>query len=478
MVLVVSARPPLHLKSRILEPFGIQETTLATTTLNAFIDEIARAIGQPEIWQLAGEQKNRALIDSLRGMNALLILDNLETLTSAEQSAIGEFLRNLPMECKAIVTSRRRASEAAVTIRLEKLDWETARELIESEMERHSDVKRALTRASEAGWKQLYDETGGSPLALTWTIGMIRARGFSFERALELLRNGSAESDLNAYIFRQAQEKMDTNENAVLGALSLFDGPATFDALSMIANLDHRALDVVLERLRALSFVDIIESELGEEQYSLHPLTRRFVQMNVVKDTEIERSMKMRFSQYTLDREQAFAARMEGLRALQRKEYFEAEHLLKEALNYWRNLSNDEWIAIVLNDLGELARKQMNYDTAEQYLVEALKLSRRVNNKLGEVDYIGNLGELALDREQWAEACKWFEQEFLLAKEIGRQDLIAQSQYGLSRVEEMEGHTDLALPLAQEALRVYERLQHQNLTEARKLVERLLKTKG
>jgi dihydrodipicolinate synthase/N-acetylneuraminate lyase len=32
---------------------------------------------------------------------------------------------------------------------------------------------------------------------------------------------------------------------------------------------------------------------------------------------------------------------------------------------------------------------------------------------------------------------------------------------------------DLALPLAQEALKIYERLQHKDLAEARELVERL-----
>lgn len=38
---------------------------------------------------------------------------------------------------------------------------------------------------------------------------------------------------------------------------------------------------------------------------------------------------------------------------------------------------------------------------------------------------------------------------------------------------EAEGRADLALPLAQEALRIYERLQHLRLAAARELVERL-----
>jgi hypothetical protein len=51
--------------------------------------------------------------------------------------------------------------------------------------------------------------------------------------------------------------------------------------------------------------------------------------------------------------------------------------------------------------------------------------------------------------------------------------LVASDQYRLARVWEAEGRTDLALPLAEEALKIYERLQDKDLAEARELVERL-----
>jgi len=60
-----------------------------------------------------------------------------------------------------------------------------------------------------------------------------------------------------------------------------------------------------------------------------------------------------------------------------------------------------------------------------------------------------------------------------LAKEIGRGDLVADIRYGLALACEAEGRADRALPLAQEALKIYERLQHRDLAAARELVERL-----
>lgn len=292
-------------KRERLELSEIRELTPAATTVDGFINECARALGQPGIAQLTGgERKQRALLEALRGQRALVILDNLETLKSAEQNAIGDLLRNLPQDCKAIVTSRRRAGEAAVTIRLEKMKWEEARALIADQVARGAKNLQALARAGEPRWKQLYDEAGGSPLALLWTIGLMRGRGLSFDRALGLLRDGSGESDLNRFIYREAQKTMDANERVVLHALSLFGSPATFEALVATADLHRRALEPVLERLQALSLVDVVEAtgntDSLEERYTLHPLTRRFAFADLARDAEAARETGIRFGRYWL----------------------------------------------------------------------------------------------------------------------------------------------------------------------------------
>ena len=341
-----------------LEATGIQEITLSDASLDGFINEVSRAIGHPDIAQLRGiEEKQRALIDVLQGWRALIIFDNLETLTPSEQNSISDFLRFLPQECKAIVTTRKRVGESVATLRLGKLKWDEASELITSQIKQHLSDLKQLEFVGEIGWKQLYDHAGGSPLALLWTIGLIRARGLSFDRALEILRNGSPQNDLNAFLYAEARTTMDPNERATLGALSFFAVPATPDALAATAGLEQPAIFTVLERLHALSLVDVVEKflpgESSEERYTLHPLTCRFAQSDLKTDQVESRSIGMRFSNYWVNYTRQYAV---GLGIQSTFDHLEAEwgnyqvaiNWLAEVAGIRRNLVSDRDAARML----------------------------------------------------------------------------------------------------------------------------------
>jgi tetratricopeptide (TPR) repeat protein len=588
-------------KQKRLEPSGIKEQSPVAATLDEFVNETARVLGQIGIAKLTGEDKRRALLEALRSKRGLLIYDNLETLTKEEQEALADFLRFLPQGCKAILTSRRRGGEGALWLRLEQLTWETAREIIRHEAGREARLAETMRRVGESRWRELFNETGGSPLALIWTLGLMRAKALSFDRALEMLRHGAnLESPLQEFIYQEARKELGAQEVAALNALSFFVPSASFEALMNVANLTRTALEIVLERLNALALVDILP---GEERYSLHPLTRGYVRAELLVDAAVEHSTGMRFARYwveyakryggeekesykTYDRleaewpnlqatanylweiagmkneivgdkkavklmndladalrqflwfggrwdehiqlstwaheaaciakdwskagwrtyevawiyynrdrlddaalwtdhcaaawsrggskhKQATVMWLQGLIARERQNYDEAEKHLRDALVIWRALVYNLTVAIVLNDLGELARQRGDYDTAEKYYREALAVAQKIDDKGGQATYIGSLALIALDRQQWAEARQWFEQALPLAREVGRVDVIASAQHGLARVWEKEDRPDLALPLAQEALAIRERLQHRDLAVTRELVQRL-----
>ncbi len=589
-------------KLDILAPDGIRALTPAARTLDEFLNETARVLGQIGIAQLAGDGKRRALLDALRSTRALLIYDNLETLTKEDQEAMADFLRELPQGCKAIITSRRRGGEGGGWLRLEQLEWEAARDIIKNEMARDAGLTNKLSRAGEKRWQELYDETKGSPLALMHTLGLMRVRAaLTFDGALELLR-GNRAPDLQKFIFQEARRELTANDQAALRALSFFSPSASFEAWMEVAALSRNALETTIDRLSALSLVDVLA---GEERYALHPLTRNFVRDELLADAQIPRETGMRFAKYwvayaqrngghsnesykTYERleaewanlddaaqwlwqtaavqgeavgdkdaaqmlndlaralsqfllfggrwdervqlsargyeamrvmkdwsnvgwrayevawihynransheagrwvdrcdeawahggskgDQAEAMRMRGLVAHQRKDFDAAERLCQDALAIYRDLKSDEDIADVLNGLGGLELERKHYDAAERYYREGLMLNEKLQNKEGMATQYGNLGLLALNRQRWAEAREWYEKALPWAREVGQQNLIASAQNGLAHVHEKDRRADLALPLAQEALAIDERLRSSNLGATKMLVERLRK---
>jgi tetratricopeptide (TPR) repeat protein len=590
-------------KQTILAPSGIREQTSAVRTLDECLNETTRVLGQPDIARLAGDGKRRALLDSLRSTRALLIYDNLETLTKEEQEALTDFLRELPQGCKSIITSRRRGGDGAVWLRLEKLEWEAARAIINREMARDAQLANKLRRAGEARWHELYDETGGSPLALAHTLGLMRVRmGMTFDGVLAMLR-GSGDTDLQRFIFQEARQELTTNDQTALGALAFFVPSSTVEAWMEVGELSRNALETTIDHLNTLSLVDVL---VVEERYALHALTRHFVRDELLADEQITNATGMRFAEYwvayatryggeienyktfnlleaewaNLDaaatwlwqiaavqgeevddrdaasrlndlasalrnfllssgrwdervqlstrayeamrvlnawsaagwcaqevawihynrantdeaahwadicmeawshggsrREQATGMRLRGLVAEQHKDYDTTEQLYQGVLTICRDLQFDEDVANVLADLGRVEAARKQYDTAERYYSEALALTR-IDDKEGQAGHSANLGELALERERWVEAREWYEKALRLAREVARQDLIADAQVSLARVHEAEGRPDLALPLAQEAMATYERLRDRYEAGARKLVERLMQAAG
>jgi len=95
----------------------------------------------------------------------------------------------------------------------------------------------------------------------------------TFDGASAMLR-GNRDPDLQKFIFQEARKELTTNDKTALGALSFFVPSATFEAWMQVANLSRNALETTIDRLSALSLVDVLA---GEERYALHPLTRAFV---------------------------------------------------------------------------------------------------------------------------------------------------------------------------------------------------------
>ena len=266
-------------KTTWLSAEGVRQETLAQSSLDSFCREFAKGLGQTDIVKMTdATERRRALLDTLRGRRTLLIWDNLETLNAEERDMIAEFLRKLPTPNKAIITSRRRTGESALTIRLDRLLEAEALELMQAKGRKNPRLAQELNATKPEILTALYQVSGGNPLALDWTLGQVAHKGYSISVALERLRNAAKSRDLYGFLFANAVKTLSVNDRTVLSALAVFVTPATTAALENATYLAITEIQVSLEQLVTLSLVN----ELDGERFGLHPLTRTYIRAAVV----------------------------------------------------------------------------------------------------------------------------------------------------------------------------------------------------
>ncbi len=596
---------------------GITEETLALSSLDGFIREFARLLKKEYILEITDPQERRqAMLDALRGRRVLFILDNLEVLSDKELHIIVEFLRKLPAPNKAIVTSRQRMGESGVVVQLEPLSEQEAITLMNEIGRRYGRVANELTRADMLLRLSLYEGSGGNPLAIHRTLGLVEEKGYALEEAVGYLQHAFRSKDMYASLFADTVRDMQAQDRTLLSTLAAFHTSVTPAVLKDATGLHASDVQLSLERLLTLS----IAYDMAGGHYGLHPLTRTYVYTalgagneeirEVLGDVTLELSayrkalhywvsyantyslnhkdqaqsfqrletewtnleavaMSLRdmagvpgtlldreaakllndmavalrrflrfrgywdewgrLSEWSYDaarslgnwheagwraydvafiywnrgetdlasawaefmneamerggtpRDKSIAKRLLGLVAEQRGDLQQAEQFYNQALDGCRNEGKPSDEISILNDLGDVARRQQQYDRAEEYYLQLFAKLEEMKDKANQAIYAGKLGILNLDRLEFigltrtriVDARKWYELEMNLAQEAGRQDLVAQAQSGLARVLEKEGKYTEALPLAEQALQTRERLRHHGRMGTRELVMRL-----
>ena len=215
------------------------------------LNELANQLGQPELAKLAEEERTLRLQQKLQTADALLIFDNLESLSSEHRDQLFAFVGRLPHGCKAIVTSRRRTDVDARIIRLEKLDQKAALELL-AEL---APDRPLLAKATELERLHLYEETGGNPLPLRWIAGQLgKGRCRTVDGALAFIRSSPPGNDPLEFIFGDLLETFTETETKVLAALVHFTSKVEVKFIAELAEVSKGAAQTALGDLANRAF--------------------------------------------------------------------------------------------------------------------------------------------------------------------------------------------------------------------------------
>lgn len=246
------------------------------------LNAIARELEQPELAKSAETERSDAILRVLREADVLLVLDNLETLPATDRDQLFAFLNRLPRGCSAIITSRRRADASAIAVRLDKLDWFAARDLL-AELATNND-KLAGTTESER--RSLYEETGGNPLLMRWVAGQLGlGRCKTIPAALAFLRSAPAGNNPLEFIFGDLLDTFTPNETKVLAALTHFTTMMATAFIAELAGVNEAAAQGALSDLSSRA---LVLPDLEEQNFALVPMVADFLRrqrIEIVQET-------------------------------------------------------------------------------------------------------------------------------------------------------------------------------------------------
>ncbi|HEX3145876.1 MAG TPA: tetratricopeptide repeat protein [Pyrinomonadaceae bacterium] len=235
------------------------------------LGEVARILDLKAVTQAPEAERARTLSQQLEGRRTLLVLDNLETLSDAEQDQLFSFLDRLPEGNKALLTSRRFVGTTVQALDLPVLDQPTALQLLR-EVAGHNS---AFAASSESERIDLFRETEGNALLLRWTAGQVgRGRCRNIVDALDYLRSCPKDNNPLEFIFGDVFTSLSEPEIALLAALSHVSQPMRREDLVVISDV---AEEDASARLKELINRSIITSDVQETRFALVPLVADFL---------------------------------------------------------------------------------------------------------------------------------------------------------------------------------------------------------
>jgi predicted negative regulator of RcsB-dependent stress response len=262
-------------KEQVLTTQGRDQAAPAGLILRSLEDvyaAIAQTLDREDITrETTSNERDRLVQKVLSEYRTLLVMDNLESVTDER---IQPFLRYLPGQTKAVITSREWV-EVADTLALRGLTSEEAERLLEEE----AAVRKVTFNVSQG--QRLVDLTSGLPLPLKLGVARI-AGGESFEAVTRWL--GNAVGDVPEYCVQgQAELARQRNPNAwsLLLAVSLCDrdAGAAREALGEIVDLSIADRDNGLAQLQRLFLINRTDSD----RFWALPIVQRYAAAQFVE---------------------------------------------------------------------------------------------------------------------------------------------------------------------------------------------------
>jgi hypothetical protein len=233
--------------------------------------------------QREGDSPNQRLLQvrqALKNRPYLVVIDNLEN--EANTAFLLAQLSNLAQPSKFLLTTRSRPSEQATvfSFSLDELPPVDAADLI-----RHHAREVGVTAvdtATEADIGDIYELTGGNPLALKLVVGLLDVLPLP-QILADFMRGGKGPiEDLYRHIYMKTWQVLSPAARTLLQAMPLVaESGALPEYMRAITSLTEAELWPALQELRNRSLLEA-QGTVQAKRYGIHRLTETFLQTEII----------------------------------------------------------------------------------------------------------------------------------------------------------------------------------------------------
>lgn len=259
---------------------GVVRTEVTDYSFDATVDDLLRHLQVAWSADAPMAMKEQILKKSMSaGDNrVLIVLDNLETVP--DRDALVARLLDILGRGKILITSRYSIlREHAFSIELEGLSPQDGLTFLLRTAEHQNN--RNLMSADTDILARIRNVSGGAPLAMQLISGQMDYQ--PVEQVLRVVEEAGFNNlsyEFYSFLFRRIWDGLDSASRKVLIAMRYFEGNPTVSALQYTADMVD---DEFYSAVAKLGQRSMITMEMDHEaRYSLHPLTRYFINTDIV----------------------------------------------------------------------------------------------------------------------------------------------------------------------------------------------------
>jgi len=289
-------------KNEKLTVDGIKEITDSTRTFPELTDLFAGVIGA------SLDSTSLALGKALSGINTLICLDNLETVTGND---FVNFYNMMPDSCKFLITSRRGIGQIERRFDLQPIARRDAIHFIHALIRnlRVSELQATRAEVIEA----IVDRYSNNPLAIKWFVQSVSS-GIPINEIFKY-----REREFFEFCVGSVVEGLSAMSKNVLFTLKYLNRWASIEELFLLTSIEEQALSVAIRDLQLASLIEsrIVGAEIRQQVQiteSAHKYVKDFEGqdesfMEILKkeetrlrqdETERQRDLQSPFSPYAI----------------------------------------------------------------------------------------------------------------------------------------------------------------------------------